>query len=613
MLLLPRSFGAAGLIAAALIALPHRAAAEERIERFEAAVSVGADGAVEVTERIEVAAEGNRIKRGIFRELPQIRSFGPLSLRLPLEVRSVSRDGSPEPFHIVNTAGGIRIYIGDADTRLRPDTYSYELVYRSRGQLGHFDEHDELYWNVTGNDWELPIERAAAEVTLPAGVSREAIRQTAYTGPRGATGSDGEIDVLMETRDPGAATFATTERLPPGHGLTIVVGWPKGVVAAPGAWERTGWLVRGWLQVTILGSLISQIIAIVTGSLLAIFFFTWLLFGREPRRGPIEPRSAPPASFTPADALILSRMRWSPRALVVAIVDLAVRGKLLLEEPSPGKWALRLPGAGLYEMQGGEKEAYNRDLTARDRRLLEALFGAKKRISLARPEANAFLRALYVIQQDTERATRSLFRAPLHLAAGGVHLAPALLLGGAALFLFVALMPSIGGGLMTLVTWGIAVAIQLTAALVWRRALRRRTAKGRAIMDELEGLRLWIENDRSPVLESTERLLPYAMALGLEAGWASSLERALQVRAPAPTGSTPPYSPDWLSSTYLDPAALALPHALCRTLENSLAPATNASATSSGSSSLGSSSGGSSGFSGGSSGGGGGGGGGGGW
>ena len=89
---------------------------------------------------------------------------------VPFEVRSVTRHGVGEPSHTKEQANGVRLYIGRADRNLPHGLHRYEIRYRTDWQLGFFADRDELYWNVTGNGWDFPVDEAAAQVFLPGDV-----------------------------------------------------------------------------------------------------------------------------------------------------------------------------------------------------------------------------------------------------------------------------------------------------------------------------------------------------------------------------------------------------------------------------------------------------------
>jgi hypothetical protein len=178
-------------VMALLLVLPAPVGAQgERVLDFFATVFVEPDGSLLVTEAITVQAEGEQIKRGIVREFPTIYPDGSgRTVRVGFELLGVERDGRPEPHHTEKRSNGVAIYAGSKDVFLRPGRYSYTLTYRTTRQLGFFADHDELYWNVNGNGWRLPLDRVGCEVHLPEGATvTEAV---VYEGPRAAPMSAG--------------------------------------------------------------------------------------------------------------------------------------------------------------------------------------------------------------------------------------------------------------------------------------------------------------------------------------------------------------------------------------------------------------------------------------
>ena len=216
-------------VAVGVLALMHgtpAGAQSERILDYYSDVVVSADGSMMVTETLKVEAAGDQIKRGIYRDFPT-EYGGPYWTRVvvPFEVLKVQRDGHAEPYHLEDQSNGVRVYIGDSGVLLEPGQYTYTIVYRTDRQLGFFGTHDELYWNVTGNGWAFPIDRASARVHLPADVPRDQIQLGGYTGAQGSKAHD-----LVTSSDPQThdILFATTQPLAAHEGLTIVASFPKG-------------------------------------------------------------------------------------------------------------------------------------------------------------------------------------------------------------------------------------------------------------------------------------------------------------------------------------------------------------------------------------------------
>ena len=119
--------------------------------------------------------------------------------------------------------------MGKSRETVPPGEHTYELTYTVDREIGFFPDHDELYWNVTGNGWIFPIQKASATVHLPKGIAQEAILLDAYTGRQGSA----ETDYTASADSQSNATFRTTRALGPYEGLTIVVRWPKGFVHPP--------------------------------------------------------------------------------------------------------------------------------------------------------------------------------------------------------------------------------------------------------------------------------------------------------------------------------------------------------------------------------------------
>jgi hypothetical protein len=205
-------------------------------------------------------------------------------------------------------------------------TRTIVLRYRATNGLRFFDEHDELYWNVTGDEWDVPIRSASADIELPTGTP--GVRATAFNGVYGATARDAQVAI-----DGNVIHIA----MPPGlgyrEGLTAVVGWDKGVVTAPTAAARAAATVSSnWpLVIPILVFLLA--------------FWTWWRRGRDPRRRPIAVQYEPPASISPAEAGTLLDNSADMRDITATMVDLAVRSQLRIEETQQPK-ILGLFGGG---------------------------------------------------------------------------------------------------------------------------------------------------------------------------------------------------------------------------------------------------------------------------
>ncbi len=301
------------------------AVATEEIRAFDSRVEVQTDGDLIVTETIRVQAEGERIRRGIFRDFPTIRRL-PTGLvqRHGFEVLSVTRDGRLEPWHAESITGGRRVSIGSADRQLAPGEYSYTLRYRTTGQMRRLGDADEVYWNVTGNFWWFPIRSATATIQFPP--DGTILREAFYTGGYGEDGAAARVS----GRGADWISFATTRALAPREGLTVAAAIPQGVVAQPSAPARTLHLLSDNLGLFLL----LAAVPIVGG----YYLWSWLRVGRDPPGRVIIPLFEPPPGLSPAAACRVfyrgagKRLGGASRALVAALMSLAVQGRIRLSK-----------------------------------------------------------------------------------------------------------------------------------------------------------------------------------------------------------------------------------------------------------------------------------------
>jgi hypothetical protein len=262
--------------------LPFFAGAQERILDFHSDIVIASDGSMAVTETIRVRAEGNQIRRGIFRDFPtDYRDRLGNRYRVDFAMQGAERDGSPEPFRVERIGNGLRVYLGSADYFLPTGEYEYRLRYRTDRQLGFFADHDELYWNATGNGWDFEIVQASASVALPAGLGDGDLGIEAYVGRTGSTERSYDAELTSER----AATVRSLRPLAPREGLTLVATWPKGLIAAPTASEQAAYVLRD--NRALLAALVGFAVVFV------YLFSVWSVAGRDPRPGVIFPHYEP--------------------------------------------------------------------------------------------------------------------------------------------------------------------------------------------------------------------------------------------------------------------------------------------------------------------------------
>lgn len=174
--------------------------ADERILNFDSVIDVHADSTLTVTETIIVKAEGVNIRRGIYREFPTNYQdkFGN-NYQVTFDIDSVTQDGRDVDWSTRDLRNGVRLYIGDPDKYLKEGVYTYRIKYNTNNQLGFYDDVDQLYWNVTGNDWKFKILNASVTVNFPSEIPKETIKHQAFTGYYGSNDSHVQLTSLSKT------------------------------------------------------------------------------------------------------------------------------------------------------------------------------------------------------------------------------------------------------------------------------------------------------------------------------------------------------------------------------------------------------------------------------
>jgi uncharacterized membrane protein YgcG len=296
-----------------LLALAAPATAKERhLKKFFSEIVVMPSGSVDVTENITFQFVGSPW-HGINRYIP-VEYSGPrgLNYTLFLDVKDITdetgaklRYETSRERHYLN----LKIYIPNADDSTRTISVHYTVS----DALKFFDDHDEFYWNVTGDEWSIPIESAGAHIVLPDGATN--LRAKAFTGAYRSTGRDADVQVSgtgvdVQTRDP----------LPLHEGLTIAVAFDKGAVREPTALSRLLLYLRSnW-------PLFIPIVAFFA------MFWWWWTHGRDPRLRPIAAQYQPPDNLSPGEVGTLIDNSVDMRDITATIVDLAVRGYVVIEE-----------------------------------------------------------------------------------------------------------------------------------------------------------------------------------------------------------------------------------------------------------------------------------------
>lgn len=611
----------------------------ERISRYISSIHVHPDGSMTVNEEITVFAAGQNIKRGIYRDFPlYYKDRTGNNINVQFEILGIKKNGREEPYHTENLRNGLRIYIGSKDVYLESGYYTYTILYRTNRQLGFFEGHDELYWNVTGNGWLFPIEYARCSISLPDSIAPEDILADAFTGPMGEKGQDYSIT----EKDSSFICFETAEKLGPYEGMTVVVGWPKGFVREPTDMENIQYFL--WDNIHLFIAVLGLVL------LFAYYMWAWLRVGRDPLRGTIIPLYKAPEGLSPGALRYIMNMKYDNKVFTSIIMNLGVMGYISVSEEKK-------------KFKINKLKESDDVLSADERIVMDNMFENSSSITLERKNRLEIMATLSLLKKELAGQYKnsmfylnSKYTVPAILISIITIIAAFLSssrISGESMFLYiwmsfwtigVLVMASAGirglregigssdnkqilGSIILMLVFIPFIAVEIVVLIAFSRnipilfniiviimiglhalffdLLKAPSLAGRRIMDKIEGFRMYLASAEKDTIrmhegppesiDTYEKYLPFAFALGVDNKWTARFQSVIDnISAQQSTA----YSPVWYTGTRsFSNAGFA----------SSLGSSINSAVASSSASSS------SSGFSGGSSGGGGGGGGGGGW
>ena len=616
-------------IAAGLGLRPSPADADEgwRITEFQVVYTINQNGSIDVVEDISVNFGGQE-KHGIFRDLffsvpcAAVRPGAQKPLNpcpagafrsYRIELLAVTDAGGAPIGSLVTNAGNLsRIRIGSPDKTVHGEQ-AYRITYRLHNVLDPYADHDELFWNVTGN-WPVRIERVDITVRLPGNAN---LNTACFQGVQGST------EKCLPSAEPGEAHYQsahflrdTTEQ------MTVVTGWPKGIVTLepPIFDDNTGVVsVAPQPDQRTIGDFFTLDAPEVGGGALvlvvAVFLVLrlWWTKGRDRRftsvyyldksakqearplfaKDTIVVEYLPPDGLRPGQMGVILDEEADTLDVTATIIDLAVRGYIHITEIPKKGWL------GHADWKLNRLKAADRQLLGYESRLLTSLFsGHGDEVEMSELK-DKFHDKLEKVRDDmySDAMTNKWFdRRPDSTKGQWMFLGIALIVVGVVLSFA---MGYVAG--RALIGAGVAVAGLLL--LILSPSMSRRTALGSETLRRTLGFRLYISTAETRRQEFNEqenifaRYLPFAIVFGCVDKWAKAFE-GLAGAAEASTSG-------WYSST--TPFQVAAFTSGMSSFASSVSSTISSSPSSSGSS------GGGSGFSGGSSGGGGGGGGGGSW
>lgn len=272
---------------------------DEGIFLFDVDIQVQPNGNIQVKEYIALNAQWQKIRRGIYRDIP-------ISITEQVTPISLSMDGQSHPFFTERQKNSLRVNFGN-DNYIAKGIHAYSFVYTYTGAINFLKNYDELYWNVTGNGWAFPIEKARVRVSFPSYVNVQQDGISVYTGRTGEKNHDAKQIAPL--------AFETTKPLWPQEGLTIAIPFAKGAIQEPPLSKR----LANALSPQLLFSLAMFTI------LIGFFAFTWFTMGKDPYYVNIT-QYEPPQGISPAFMYYLETQLIDSKLFTSLILDLVMKG-----------------------------------------------------------------------------------------------------------------------------------------------------------------------------------------------------------------------------------------------------------------------------------------------
>lgn len=481
-----------------------------------------ADGSMNVEESIDVYF--NTSKHGIFRDIPTFYDEGPLmpGVDLNIQVSAITNGLSGEAHKYQESRVGdyLRLQIGDSGKYVS-GSVNYSIDYSVENAVRFFDSHDELYWDVNGTDWPVASGAVAASVHIPEAMRGAVIDTMCFTGGLGSTASACEISYDDAT---GLVEVESNSLLLNYENLSLVVAFEKGTFTTPTFMEKWG------------AYMLRNIGILLPIAALFVSYRYWRKHGKDPKgRGVVVPQYTPPDGLTSAELGTVADYTADDRDISSVIIDLAIRGFIRLEDTTKRektknrKYVFHLLNTDVS------------DLKEFERIILNGLFsdfevGASVKMDSLKSK----------FYKTTDEAKKELYAS---LVKGGYFAAHPettrnLMLGlgfGMVIVGFFSLGPTEAAFL----GWSLGMVLSgvVVAAVGW--FMPKRTIEGVETKAWAEGMKMYMElaeKDRLRVMQGAdsryigdttspaftvelfEKLLPYAIVMGVEKTWASSFK-----------------------------------------------------------------------------------------
>lgn len=554
--------------------------AQENIQNFNSEIQIEYNGDITVSETITVRAEGKKIKRGIYRDLPLTRKNSDgKQTKIRYKMLSIKRDGIKENYFKKRVNNYQRFYIGEEGYFLPTGkSYTYQIKYKIPKQIFYFESYDELYWNITGNDWSFKIDKVRAIIKPPSNIPIENYK--VFMGILGNTSAENTNSFIRNNN----LYIKTMQPLMPQQGLSVVTTFAKN------QFEYPSLLKQFFIKY-------SGLLILLTGIGICGIYYNqvWNKYGKDPRSRGVAPFYDAPKGISPAWAYTITKMgSIAPKKLLtIIIISLASKGYLILEENSKEDFIIRKTNKINNKNELSEEEnvvlnnlSHSTDLSPSNTKLISLVSFVVQVIKGERTKDFYALNTKYwAIGLIPYFATFGILFWTGHISPDDLRNLAVVMVGtffiliiGSVIYkvIFMIKQASLLGKVMRV---SLVILICCFGAfsfykivlenmdnlifsfytflsimfIAWMyHLLKAPTVKGQEIIDHLNGLKLYMEKVEEPILKRFdppqmsrqlfEEYLPYAVALDVEGKWAEAFEKHVIASTSTQSKQT---SPSW--------------------------------------------------------------------
>jgi uncharacterized membrane protein YgcG len=485
---------------------------ETTIRTYVADFTVDDDGDLHATETLTIDFPGYG-KHGIFRFFDEADQSATNARREPYDI-TVTRDGSPEPFELLNENNGriTTVRIGSADVTIPVGEHTYVIGYTIDGVLeeGTTGQPTQFYWNLIPGGWLQEIETANLTVHLP--VPASGVQCARGAGQAGGCTAEGD----------GTETVTVdVEALSPNTPVTVKVGLD---MPTPDTGTTVPWTPR---FDPVLGRSLTNLLVVLALAVLAGAFGAWQA-GKVREKTPAYPlQYGPPDGIGPAQGAYIMTERTEKKDFVASIMEAAAKGSLRLDR-SGDSWTVT-------DTQGPQGWAGLDPVTQRVARLT----GGPGLAFTASPGSVSSGEKLKTELAGFESATRSWATSEGFMQRAGLGcLGGLFVIGGGVLALLIAGGNFFDMGIVALIPGMLAAG---AAPVLASGANTRRTAKGRDLWSRVGGFHRVLSTpasqnrfDFSGRQDLYTAYIPWAVAFDCADQWAAKYRTETGQEPPVP-------------------------------------------------------------------------------